>query len=145
MFQGNAYSKINMMRLVIPAMVLLLFSCTRKNEEEAKTSGQELFFAESTYHFGEMMEDGPGTFNIEFKNIGDQPIVINRVRSSCGCTIPSWPKEPVEPGKNGKIEIRYNTALTGSFLKSVYVYSTAANSPEKLLIKGKVIPKDKTR
>ena len=135
----------NMRRLIIPVLAILLISCAQKNEEGAKISGQELFFTESTYNFGEMMEDGPGTFKIEFKNIGDQPIVINRVRSSCGCTIPSWPKEPVEPGKNGEIEVKYNTALTGSFLKSVYVYSTAANSPVKLLIKGKVIPKDKTQ
>lgn len=135
-----------MRRLIIPVITVLLFSCTQKNsEEKAKSSGQELFFAESTYNFGEMMEDGPGTFKIEFKNTGDQPIVINRVRSSCGCTIPSWPREPVEPKTTGEIEVKYNTALKGPFMKSVYIYSTAENSPVKLMVKGKVIPKDKTQ
>jgi hypothetical protein len=135
-----------MRRLIFPVIAVLLFSCTQKNsEEEAKRSGQQLFFAETTYNFGEMIEDGPGTFKIEFKNTGDQSIVINRVRSSCGCTIPSWPKEPVAPEQTGEIEVRYNTALTGSFLKSVYIYSTAENSPVKLMVKGKVIPKDKTQ
>ncbi len=135
-----------MRRLIIPVITVLFFSCTQNNsEEKAKSSGQELFFAESTYNFGEMMEDGPGTFKIEFKNTGDQPIIINRVRSSCGCTIPSWPKEPVEPEQTGEIAVKYNTALTGSFRKSVYIYSTAENSPVKLLVKGKVIPKDKTQ
>jgi hypothetical protein len=135
-----------MRRLIFPVIAVLLFSCTQKNsEEKAKSSGQELFFAETTYNFGEMMENGPGTFKIEFKNKGDQPIIINRVRSSCGCTIPSWPKEPVAPEQTGEIEVKYNTALTGSFMKSVYIYSTAENSPVKLMVKGKVIPKDKTQ
>ncbi len=131
--------------LLIPVVITLFFSCVQKDKEDIKTSGQELYFAESTYNFGEILEDGPGTFKIEFKNMGDQAIVINRVRSSCGCTIPSWPKEPVEPGATGVIEVKYNTALVGYFLKSVYVYSTAANSPKKLQIKGKVIPKDKNQ
>lgn len=134
-----------MKKLIIPILALLFVSCTQKNEEEAKNSGQELFFAESTYNFGEMIEDSPGVFKIEFKNIGDKSIVINRVRSSCGCTIPSWPKEPVEPKKTGEIEVKYNTALKGPFMKSVYIYSTAENSPVKLMVKGKVIPKDKTQ
>jgi len=67
--------------------------------------------------------------------------VINRVRSTCGCTIPEWPREPIEPGASGKITVKYNTATAGTFLKSVMVYSTASNSPEKLQIKGKVVPK----
>lgn len=135
-----------MRKLLFPVIVVLLLSCTQKNsEKEAKSFGQQLFFAETTYNFGEMMEDGPGTFKIEFKNKGDQPIIINRVRSSCGCTIPSWPKEPVAPEQTGEIEVKYNTALTGSFMKSVYIYSTAENSPVKLMVKGKVIPKDKTQ
>ena len=131
--------------LITPIIAVLLVSCTPKNEKEAKSSGQELYFTESTYDFGEMIEDGPGTFKIEFKNTGDKSIVINRVRSSCGCTIPSWPKAPVEPLATGEIEVKYNTALVGPFRKTVYIYSTAVNTPVKIMIKGKVIPKDKTQ
>ncbi|MEX0983360.1 MAG: DUF1573 domain-containing protein [Bacteroidales bacterium] len=134
-----------MKRLIIPILTLLLVSCIPKNEKEAISSGQELYFAESTYDFGEMMEDGPGTHKIEFKNIGEEPVVINRVRSSCGCTIPSWPKAPIEPGSTGEIEVKYNTALVGPFRKTVYIYSTAVNTPVKIMIKGKVFPKDKTQ
>ncbi|MCF8224373.1 MAG: DUF1573 domain-containing protein [Bacteroidales bacterium] len=124
--------------------LMFLYSCNSNNEQQAKNTGREIYFDQSTYDFGEMEEDSDGRYTIEFKNIGDSAIVINRVRSSCGCTIPSWPKKPVEPGESGTIEVRYNTALTGSFMKSVYVYSSAGNSPVKLIVKGKVVPKNKT-
>lgn len=125
--------------LVISALILLT-SCNNKGEQEARKSGDEIFFEQSTYDYGQISEDSDGIYMISFKNIGEQAIIINRVRSSCGCTIPTWPKKPIEPGEFGEIEVKYNTALAGSFMKSVYVYSSAANSPVKLVIKGKVIP-----
>ena len=70
-----------------------------------------------------MLQDSDGSWYFVFKNVGKQAIVINRVRSTCGCTIPEWPREPVEPGSSGQITVKYNTALTGTFLKSIYVYS----------------------
>jgi hypothetical protein len=89
-----------------------------------------------------MEEGSDGTWSFVFKNLGEQAFVINRVRSTCGCTVPDWPREPIEPGASGEIIVKYNTATTGTFLKSVIVYSTAANSPVKLQIKGKVVAKE---
>ena len=92
------------------------------------------------HDYGQMLQDSDGSWDFAFKNLGSQAIVINRVRSTCGCTIPDWPREPIEPGNSGQITVKYNTAQTGTFLKSVYVYSSAANSPVKLQIKGRVVP-----
>lgn len=128
----------------IGIIVLLVSACYSKNEDQAKSSGVELYFAESTYDYGEIGEDSDGLYTIEFKNIGKEAIIINRARSTCGCTVPSWPKEPIEPGAKGEILVKYNTAQTGSFIKNIYVYSSAKNSPVKLTIKGKVIPKEKS-
>ncbi len=114
--------------------------CADKTEEQAKEKGVELYFEEYIHDYGQIAEDSDGTWAFVFKNIGQDPVVINRVRSTCGCTVPDWPGEPVEPGESGKITVKYNTATTGTFLKSVFVYSTAANSPVKLQIKGKVVP-----
>jgi len=132
---------------VIPLLLGLglflgLTSCTQNAEEAAKSKGQEIWFEEYVHDYGTIQEDSDGTHAFEFKNLGKQSIVINRVRSTCGCTIPDWPRTPFEPGDTGKIVVRYNTATTGSFMKSVFVYSSASNSPVKLQIKGKVIPKD---
>lgn len=125
------------------SLLFLLVSCVNKTEKQAKESGQQIFFAQTTYDYGEIQEGSDGIYTIDFKNVGDTPIVVNRVRSSCGCTVPSWPQEPVEPGAAGEIKVKYNTRLTGSFMKSVYVYSSAENSPVKLTVKGKVLPMER--
>lgn len=124
------------------SLVITISSCMNKTEQQAKESGQEIYFSQTTYDYGEILEDSDGLYTIDFKNIGNEAIVINRVRSSCGCTVPSWPKAPVEPGAKGEIEVKYNTELTGSFMKSVYVYSSAENSPVKLTVRGKVLPRE---
>jgi len=126
--------------LFLTPCLLMISSCGEDPERQAKESGKEIWFEETVHDYGQIPENGEGTYAFAFKNLGDQAIVINRVRSSCGCTVPSWPREPVEPGESGEISVRYNTALTGTFLKSVIVYSTASNSPVKLQIKGKVVP-----
>ena len=126
--------------LVILCLLLANKACTSGSEDQAKKKGQEIWFEEYLHDYGEILQDSDGSWSFLFKNVGRQAIVINRVRSTCGCTIPEWPREPIEPGNSGKITVIYNTALTGTFLKSIYVYSTAANSPVKLQIKGKVAP-----
>ena len=124
--------------LAILTLVLGSSGCKETPEEKAKEHGQEIWFEEYTHDYGEIGKDSDGTWTFIFKNLGDQAIVINRVRSTCGCTVPEWPREPIEPGDTGAITVKYNTATTGTFLKSVVVYSSAANSPVKLQIKGKV-------
>lgn len=122
--------------------IVFLSSCVNKNEHQAEKSGQEIYFSETTHDYEEILVDSEGIYKFVFKNLGAEAIIVNRVRSTCGCTIPSWPREPIEPGKEGEIEVKYNTALTGSFMKSIYVYSSASNSPNKLVIKGKVVEGD---
>ena len=121
---------------------ILFGSCVKQSEQQAKNTGMEIFFEETTHDYGDILADSDGTYYFEFKNIANGPIIVNKVRSSCGCTIPSWPKEPIESGGTGKIAVKYNTALAGSFMKTVTVYSSAVNSPVKLVIKGKVTDKE---
>jgi hypothetical protein len=129
------------MKQLIGILLLTLFAaaCNNATEQEAKKEGQEIFFSETTHDYGEIKKGEDGRYAFEFKNIGDQPIVINKVRTTCGCTATQWSGDPIEPGESGKITIKYNTALVGSFMKTSYVYSSAANSPVKLTIKGKVV------
>ena len=124
--------------LAILLIGLCSAGCSEGSEDEAKKKGQEIWFEEYVHDYGEILVDSDGTWSFTFKNLGKEAIVINRVRSTCGCAVPEWPREPIEPGVSGKITVKYNTASTGTFLKSVYVYSSAANSPVKLQIKGKV-------
>jgi hypothetical protein len=120
-------------------LTLILASCSDDPQDQAKRKGQELWFDEYVHDYGQIEKDSDGSWTFTFKNIGANAILINRVRSTCGCTVPAWPQEPIEPGTSGEITVKYNTATSGTFLKSLFVYSTAANSPVKLQIKGKVV------
>jgi len=104
-------------------------------------------FKESTHDFGDFKENlGVQTYRFEFKNVGDSSLVITNVQASCGCTTPSWSKEPVAPGKKGFVEAAYNPAgRPGVFNKSLTVISNSKKSPvSTLTIKGNVKEKDKT-
>jgi len=96
-------------------------------------------FKNTEINYGEIKKGDDGTRVFEFTNTGEAPLIINRVRSSCGCTIPSKPKQPIMPGKTGKIVVKYDTKRVGPFRKQITVYSNAKNAVVILKIKGKVI------
>ncbi len=103
-------------------------------------------FKTTEFNFGSIKEDG-GVANSSFTytNIGDAPLIINNVTASCGCTTPSWPKEPIAPGKTGEIKIGYNPKnRPGPFRKSVSVYSNTQPAISVLVISGDVARKTKT-
>ncbi len=88
-------------------------------------------------------EDDDGVRVFEFTNTGDEPLIITNVQSSCGCTVPSKPTEPIAPGKTGKIEVKYNMH-TGPIRKTITVESNAVNVEEgrvAIKIKGEVVEK----
>lgn len=131
--------------MVLTVLVLCTAGCSDTPEEKAKAKGQDIWFEEYLHDYGELEKDSDGSWSFVFKNLGEKAFVINRVRSTCGCTVPDWPREPIEPGATGEIMVKYNTATTGTFLKSVVVYSSAANSPVKLQIRGKVVATEKEK
>lgn len=92
----------------------------------------------TVHDFGSIVFGANGKVDFTFTNKGTKPLIISDVKSSCGCTVPSWTKEPVEPGKTGVIKIVYDTKEGGVFHKIVEVFSNADNSPVKLEIRGKV-------
>ena len=100
-------------------------------------------FEKSEHDFGKINEaDGRVTTIFTFKNEGMAPLVLSNVRASCGCTTPTWTKEPIEPGQSGSITVTYNpNGRPGRFQKTITVTSNASEATKKLYIKGEVIPK----
>ena len=105
----------------------------------------QITFEEKTHDFGTFAEEmGKVTHEFIFTNTGTAPLILQKVTASCGCTTPVWTKEPIGPGKTGKIEVTYNaTGRPGAFSKNVTVVSNAKNATESVLIKGEVTPKSK--
>lgn len=96
-------------------------------------------FKSETIDYGEIKKGSDGVRVFEFTNTGDIDLVIKDVTSSCGCTIPTKPENPVKPGETGKIEVKYNTNRPGPIRKTVTVYSNAEEPTKALKIKGRVL------
>jgi hypothetical protein len=114
-------------------------SCSQASgTADGQKSTAAIEFETTEHDFGTLPQGGNGTFEFIFKNTGKDPLVLNNVRSSCGCTVPEWPKGPVKKGDKGVVKVSYNTRITGNFSKSISVYSNAGEGPVVLIIKGKV-------
>jgi hypothetical protein len=114
-------------------------SCSQTPKSAAAQNKVPVIEFETTEHnYGTIPQKGDGTYEFVFKNTGKAPLLLSNVRSSCGCTVPEWPKEPINKGEHGKIKVSYNTRITGTFSKSISVYSNAGEQPVVLVIKGKV-------
>ena len=102
---------------------------------------------DNTHNFGEVPEGPLAEYDFEFKNTGKKPIVINDAHGSCGCTVPTWPHEPILPKHKAVIHVAYTTqGRPGPIMKEVTINSNAQQQPMVLHIRGTVIakPKDPT-
>ncbi len=120
------------------ATIFFFAACKSSTNENGEEPMAEISFLDTTYNFGDIPFDSDGRCYFEFTNTSKKELIIYNVRSSCGCTRPEWPEEPIKPGKKSRIGISYNTKLVGNFNKNITVYSNTEDSPIKLFIKGNV-------
>lgn len=99
-------------------------------------------FKSEVIDYGEIAKGSDGVRQFEFTNKGDAPLIISKVYSSCGCTIPKKPEEPIAPGSTGVIEVKYDTNRCGPIRKTITVYSNATESTKAIKIKGTVMCDD---
>ncbi len=103
-----------------------------------KTKGPGIVWETKVKDFGKINQGVPVTTRFVLTNNGTEPVIIEQVRTSCGCTASEYPKEPVAPGKSATIKVKYNAKSPGAFSKSITVYSNAKESITVLRIKGEV-------
>jgi hypothetical protein len=150
------------------ALSLALFSC--KNEtaeggkavEEIATEGKissiirspinsdgtvdtsnvaKMTFETSTFDFGEVKEGEIVKHVFKFTNTGKVPLIINNARSTCGCTVPKWPREAIPPGASGEIAVDFNTkAKVGDQEKPITISANTFPANTQLYLKGFVHP-----
>ena len=112
----------------------------------AQQQGANVSFSADNHNFGDINENGGEVaYKFEFTNTGNQPLIINDVRPSCGCTTPQWSREPVLPGAKGFIETKFNPkGRKGPFNKSITVTSNGNTATTILHITGNVLEGEKT-
>ncbi len=101
----------------------------------------EIVFESDVIDYGTIDYNGDGVREFVFTNTGKEPLIITRAKGSCGCTVPTWPKEPIMPGQKGTIKVKYATNRAGKFTKTITISSNAKTASKRLTIKGTVKPK----
>jgi hypothetical protein len=106
----------------------------------------DIKFDTEVHDYGTIQKGADGNCTFTFKNTGKEPLILSNARGSCGCTVPTWSKDPVLPGKTGEIKVHYDTNRIGTFGKQVTVTSNAKTATVVLNIKGNVMepPKEVT-
>lgn len=119
-------------------MAALLFSLFFLLNAPAATGTAVEWLSPLTHDFGDLKQGVPVTHDFRFKNTGDEPLTIDNVRSSCGCTAIDWQEEAVAPGGHGVITIEYDAKREGYFYKKITVFFSNQRKGEKLYIEGYV-------
>ena len=117
--------------------LLLLLLVTAATAQTASPAAEPLAFAETEFDFGSVPQNKPVYHFFEFKNTGTQPVTINDVSTSCGCTTPDWSREPIAPGATAKIKVGFNAAAEGPFDRFISVQYNGSVQ-KQLKIKGTV-------
>lgn len=127
--------------------LILVFAFLSVGMVSAQQQGPHIAFDKTVHDYGTLKEeDGIAKYNFEFTNTGSAPLIINRVRPTCGCTSSEHTKKPVNPGEKGFVSAEFNPKnRPGPFSKTIRIYSNSADNPSVVLrIKGKVEPKPRT-
>ncbi len=129
------------MKKVIYLLGIMLLMAGAAKAQDAKTqSGPEIEFEKVVHDYGDVPYNGDGQCEFRFTNTGTEPLLVLKPKSSCGCTVSTWPQDPILPGKSEVIKVTYRTNRVGNFDKKVTVTSNAVQNPTVVLrIKGRVL------
>ena len=125
--------------------ILLLFTILftlNVMAQKTENNGPQIHFNDKIYNYDTISRGSSGECFFEFENIGNEPLIITSAFSSCGCTVPSWPKEPILPNMKGEIKIKYNTEKFGSFSKVIVVKSNSTDNEKTILRINGVVKKE---
>ena len=123
------------------SLVLFLLTSLQSFAPDNVLASAKMAWMELEYDFGSIEQGSPVSHDFEFTNNGEAPLLINNVKTSCGCTVPKYPKDPIMPGESETIKVTYNAAKVGSFNKKITVMSNADQSSYSLAIAGEVLAK----
>ncbi len=130
-----------MKRFITLCAVILGFTVLTSMQADQQP---EFKFEKETNDFGKIAQGKPVTYEFKFTNVGEQPLILSDVQSSCGCTVPKFTRVPVKKGDSGVITVTFNAAAPGSFNKLLTIKSNAKTPVKYLYIKGEVVTSSTT-
>lgn len=135
------------MKKILSILTLLAFATTftfaqtavETATEVAPAEGPVMQFETTEVDYGTIEQNAEPLRMFSFTNTGTEPLVIKHAKGSCGCTVPTYPKEPILPGESANIEVRYDTKRIGKFTKTVTLTTNETVEKRVLRIKGEVL------
>lgn len=126
-----------MMKKLLFALSFVM-AATFAMAQDSNPNAPEISFEKETINYGTIDQGADGQREFVFTNTGKEPLIITHAKGSCGCTVPTWPREPIAPGEQGVIKVKYDTKRVGPFTKSVTINSNAKTATKVVHIKGVV-------
>jgi uncharacterized protein (DUF58 family) len=121
---------------------MFVFALVLQANAQEQAAGAVITFKESSVDFGDIVQGAKVEHTFVLTNSGSAPLVISNVAATCGCTVPSWPKDPVAPGKSAEIKVSFNSAgKLGKQNSVVRIYSNASEPIEKVSLISNVLSK----
>lgn len=109
---------------------------------EASASGPVITFQEESFDFGDIHQGDKVEHVFKFENTGTEPLIITNVQTTCGCTAPNWPRDPIAPGQASEIKVVFNSAgKIGRQNKVITVVSNTTVGRDRISIVTNVLPK----
>ena len=126
--------------VLLIGVLFMMAGFAMAQDEKVSENGPEIEFEKLVHDYGEVPYNGNGECEFRFTNTGNEPLILQKPKSSCGCTVPTWPKEPILPGESEVIKVTYKTTKVGNINKTITVTSNAkVNGTVVLRIKGTVL------
>ncbi len=130
------------MKIITLLLALTWISMSSFQPAAKAVNGPAITFdnGKDLHDFGQITKGAVAKYTFKFTNTGDAPLVLTNVKPACGCTVPTWSKEPVLPGQSGSIEATFNSGnASGAFMKSITVTTNIPDQTIVLFIKGEIV------
>lgn len=111
---------------------------SQTQEVDPNSPTTSISFSNETFDFGSVKKGEKVEHSYTFTNTGDEPLIISNAKASCGCTVPTWPKEPIAPGETGEIPVIFDAKSPGNQTKTITVTANTTPPQTRLTIKGQV-------
>jgi hypothetical protein len=137
-------SNVSELELRIAKLETEMASLKRGGSSSILTQGSfpKFQFDKEEHNFGEIYDGDIVTHTFSFKNVGETPLIIAKATASCGCTVPSWPKQPIPSGSSGQIKVQFDSSnKPGIQNKVITITANTETKVKKLLIKAQVSPR----
>ncbi len=129
------------MSLVLIAFTGIIAFAQSNTTVVSNPNGPKVKFESMDVDYGSVAQNSEPFRTIKFKNVGKEPLIIKSANGNCGCTVPTWPREAIQPGESSEMKVRYSTDRVGQINKKITVITNEAEGENTHVInvKGNVL------